>query len=72
MEISQAISTIEYKIATERDNFDSGRIIKIDITTAWPGATELADALAKRYPFISITYEHQPNDRIQLLIRKTM
>jgi len=72
MNLTQAIATVEYKIATESDNFDAGRLIKMDITDAWPNAIDLADALAKKYPFISVTYEHQPNDRVQLLVRKVV
>jgi len=70
MDLSRAISNVEYKIATEQENFDAGRTIKMDINDSWPEAADLSDALARKYPGISITYDHQPNDRLQLLIRK--
>ena len=68
MDLLQAIATVEYKIATESDNFAAGRIIKMDINSAWPPETILSDALRRKYPYISVTYDRQAHDQIQLLI----
>lgn len=70
MDLASAVSTIEYKIATESENFEAGRTLKMDINPSWPGKAELTEALQKRFPFISVNYDFQPNDRIQLLIKK--
>jgi hypothetical protein len=68
MDLERAIETIEYKIATESDFFKAGRTIKMDVTPAWPPVTELFDALRRRYPSVSITYDEQANDLVRLLI----
>lgn len=69
MDISAAIETIEYKIATESDNFTSGRAIRLDITDAWPPLSDLLEALGRRFPHTNFTYDHQANNRIQLVIQ---
>lgn len=68
MELAKAIATVEYKIATESDNFTAGRTIRMDINNSWPAERDLADALRRRYPYISIQYDRQANDAVQLLI----
>lgn len=68
MELAQAIATIEYKIATESANFDEGRTIKMDINNAWPPVQDLSAALIRKYPWISLEYDRQANDMIQLVI----
>jgi hypothetical protein len=68
MELAQAVANIEYKIATESDNFEAGRTIKMDVNGAWPPLSKLLDALSRKYPYISLTYDDQPNDMVQLKI----
>jgi hypothetical protein len=70
MHLPAAIEAIEYKLATESGNFESKRVIKMDITEAWPPLTELTEALQRRFPGVSFSYDHQANDKIQLLIQK--
>ena len=62
------MDTIEYKIATESESFEAGRVIRLDINASWPPEADLADALRRKYPWVSITYERQQNDCIQLQI----
>lgn len=72
MDLARAIEAIEYKIATESDRFDAGSTIKMDISASWPPLAELSDALNRKYPYVSLTYDHQANDMIQLiLVNKT-
>jgi hypothetical protein len=68
MELAQAVANIEYKIATESDNFEAGRTIKLDVNSAWPPLYKLSDALSRKYPYISLSYDDQPNDMLQLKI----
>ena len=68
MEIIQALNTIEYKIATESDSFEAGRPLHLDINAAWPAEADLADALRRKYPWVSVSYERQQNDCIRLQI----
>ena len=70
MDIEKALAAVEYKLATDSDCFESGRIIRMDIHSGWPPATELADALARRQPFVSLYYEHQANEKVQLVLQK--
>jgi hypothetical protein len=68
MELGQAIANIEYKIATESDNFQEGRTITIDVNSSWPPVNELGDILTRKYPYISLAYHSQANDILQLKI----
>ncbi len=68
MDLKSAVEAIEYKIATESDNFESGREIRMDITTSWPAAASLEDALRKKFPFVTLRYEERANDKMQLIL----
>jgi len=68
MQLSDAVDTIEYKIATESDSFEAGRTIRMDVNYNWPPIGELSDALSRKHPHISVSYDHQPNDVVQLVI----
>jgi len=68
MDLTRAIDNIEYKIATESDNFQARRTLRLAVTNAWPSIVELSDALQKRYPYISLRYDLQPNDVVELII----
>jgi len=71
MELAQAIATIEYKIATESGRFEDGYTLKMDIHQGWPPATELADAMSRKYPRLKLSYDFQANDRIQLILQQS-
>jgi len=71
MQLSEAVSTIEYKIATEAESFALGNTLKLDISSTWPPFAELSDAIRRKLPNVSVTYDYQPNDMIQLLIVNT-
>jgi hypothetical protein len=68
MELAQAVANIEYKIATEWENFEAGRTIKLDVNSSWPALYELSNILSRKYPYILLTYDDQPNDVLQLKI----
>ncbi|HRO42957.1 MAG TPA: hypothetical protein PL009_08990 [Flavipsychrobacter sp.] len=68
MDIAQAVSTIEYKIATESENFEAGQTIKMDINSDWPAEIKLAEALRRKYPYITLRYDYQANGAIQMII----
>lgn len=70
MTIERAIETIEYKVATDSDRFNTGASIKMEISSAWPPLTELSEALTRRNPSVAVTYDFQPNEVIKLVITK--
>ena len=68
MDLAQAAASVEYKIATESSSFEEGRTIKMDINNGWPPVHDLSALLSRKYPWISLEYDHQPNDMVQLVI----
>lgn len=68
MDLARALDNIEYKIATESDNFQAQRTLKMAVTNDWPSIAELNDALQRRFPYISLRYDQQPNDVVELVI----
>lgn len=69
MELEQAIKTVEYKIATDSERLKAGSVISMDISNDWPDKAELSEALKRKYPHLSVSYDIQPNERLQLLLR---
>ena len=70
MTIERAIETIEYKVTTDSERFNTGACIKMEISSAWPPLTELSEALTRRNPSVAVTYDFQPNEVIKLVITK--
>ncbi len=68
MTLEQAVATVEYKIATDSERFDAGTALKIQIHNQWPAERELRDALSRKYPFLTLRYDHQPNDCLLLIV----
>ncbi|MBS1589456.1 MAG: hypothetical protein JST52_07550 [Bacteroidetes bacterium] len=70
MELSDAVSTIEYKISTYSTHFNEGFVLKMDIHPGWPSEYELQQKLQRMYPFMSIKYHFLDNEVMQLSIQK--
>ncbi len=68
MNINDACVIVEYKLATESNRFADGLPVKIDIHKDWPDEYALSAELRKKYPYLSVQYDRQPNDILQLVL----